>query len=82
VNAEQPEANQLDAQAATMNQQAKVDASTFSNASTMAQKLIDSGGTDPNTAFSQHMTGSAQNFAQQVQKALVYSRAQFQSTLK
>jgi hypothetical protein len=82
VNAEQPEVNQMDAQASAMNQQAKVDASTFSNASTMAQKLIDSGGTDPNTAYSQHMTGSAQNLAQQVQKALIYSRAQFQSTLK
>lgn len=82
VAAEQPEVNQLDKQAAVMNAQTKVDASTFSNASTMAQKLIDSGGTDPNTAFSQHMTGAAQNFAQQVQKALIYSRAQFQSTLQ
>jgi hypothetical protein len=32
--------------------------------------------------YSQHMTASAQNFAQQLQKALIYSRAQFESTLK
>jgi len=78
---EQPVVNQLDAQAATINAQAKVDGSTFMNAANLTDKLI-GGSADPNTTYSQHMTSAAQNFAQQLQQTLVYSRAQFESALK
>ena len=81
VGAEQTEVNQLDARASAMNAQTGIDGSAFSKAANMADKPI-GGSSDPNTAYTQHMTAAAQNFAQQLQQALIYSRAQFESMLQ